>query len=118
MKSSVAVDVVADAGRGGVGPGSLRSAATFHVFSSQTSETVSVRHDCCGSAVAPLPTIPTRQIATVAAARSEPIDAIADRRGPQDDDGLGRGSDAKLRPRLLRGCDVRADECPRVPPTK
>jgi len=52
-------------GSGGVGPGALANDVTFHPCS-HTSDTVSVRHDCCGCTDAPLPTIPTRQIATAA----------------------------------------------------
>jgi hypothetical protein len=51
---------------GGVGPSALLKELTFHVPLSQTRETTSVRHDCCGWTVAPLPTIPTYQTATVA----------------------------------------------------
>ena len=56
---------------GGVGPGELSNELTFQAPRSQTSETTCVRHDCCGSTVAPLPTMPTYQTATVAASREK-----------------------------------------------
>ena len=51
---------------GGVGPGELWKAVTFQAPLVQMSETIWVRHDCCGATVAPLPTMPTYQTATCA----------------------------------------------------
>ena len=91
------------------GPGELANELTFQAPLSQTSETICVRHDCCGWTVAPLPTMPTYQTATVASAGREPLDPVADRDRAKHDhrprDGVGTELGARLRARLLEGRD-------------
>ena len=87
------------------GPASSRTMLTFQAPRSQTSETTCVRHDCCGWTVAPLPTMPTYQTATVAALRREALDPVADRDAAQQDhrprDGVGSELRSRLSARLL-----------------
>ena len=106
--------VVTVVGSGGVGPGVLEKAATLHAPCCQTRFTLSVAHDCWGSTVAPLPTMPTRQIEIAALPCAVALDAVADGCGSEDDDRCRHGAEAETLARLHRGLLVRGDEAARA----
>ena len=81
-----------------------RTTLTFQAPCSQTSDTVSVRHDCCGCTVAPLPTIADAPDRDRRRRRREAVDPVADR----DASAGSRPAPGRSQPRAARASLRRA----------